>query len=116
MSALPEADFDVAECNSTAHYNGLLSTTDICSGARRAQDRCRVRIKMAGLLNDQQINEFFQNDLGAPMLCAEPSTGSWTLRGVLSREGACRPAAHPDVFSSVADDRQWIARTTGIAA
>lgn len=53
---------------------------------------------------------FFQSDLGAPLLCTSDPTGAggWRVHGVLSREGACRPAGHPDVYASVPDARAWI--------
>ena len=57
----------------------------------------------------------FQDDFGAPLMCSDPTTGTWTLHGLLTRQGSCGGSAvtHPDVYTSVPDIKGWILSSMG---
>ena len=48
-------------------------------------------------------------------MCSDPATGTWTLHGLLTRQGSCGGSAvtHPDVYTSVPDIKGWILSSMG---
>jgi len=86
---VPFVDKDL--CNSSAHYNGHLGLSDICTGSRTDRPVCKA-------------------DNGAPLMCLDPS-GYWKLMGIQSKEGECLTKSHPDVFASISAVNDWISKT-----
>ena len=71
-------------------------------------------VKMVFLVNVQKKILFFQEDVGAPLMCLDGVSGTWFLHGIMSREGECLPKSHPDVFADTSLSLNWIEKTAGI--
>ncbi|RZC34106.1 Trypsin, Ehrlichia rpt, Ldl recept a, SEA and/or FXa inhibition domain containing protein [Asbolus verrucosus] len=94
---LPVPVIDTEECNSTKHYNGLMSKDKICAG-----------------YTDSEKTPCY-NDEGAPLMCFSESAGStWELQGVLSHHDNCARSKHPAIYTAInAKIRKWVINTIG---
>jgi secreted trypsin-like serine protease len=93
---LPVPIIDSQECNSTKHYNGLMSKDKICAG-----------------YTDSEKTPCY-NDEGAPLMCFSDSAGTWELQGVLSHHDNCARSKHPAIYTSINEKmRKWVINTIG---
>ncbi|EFA04636.2 serine protease P146 [Tribolium castaneum] len=93
---LPVPIIDSEECNSTKHYNGLMSKDKICAG-----------------YTDSEKTPCY-NDEGAPLMCFSDSSGTWELQGILSHHDNCARSKHPAIYTSINDKmRRWVINTIG---
>ncbi|XP_031344981.1 uncharacterized protein LOC116172030 isoform X2 [Photinus pyralis] len=94
---LPVPTLETAQCNSSAHYNGRLTTDKICAG-----------------YTDSDRTPCY-NDEGAPLMCFSEISNTWELQGLLSNHANCGRNRHPALYTSINHDiRGWITNTTGI--
>ncbi|XP_044268825.1 uncharacterized protein LOC123014006 isoform X2 [Tribolium madens] len=93
---LPVPIIDSKECNSTKHYNGLMSKDKICAG-----------------YTDSEKTPCY-NDEGAPLMCFSDSSSTWELQGILSHHDNCARSKHPAIYTSINDKmRRWVINTIG---
>ncbi|KAJ8964247.1 hypothetical protein NQ314_005034, partial [Rhamnusium bicolor] len=83
------------ECNSTKHYNGMITEDKICAGYKESENEC-------------------YSDEGAPLMCFSNASESWELQGILSHPENCGSSPHPATYSSIdLKLRSWITNTIG---
>ncbi|KAK5645811.1 hypothetical protein RI129_004275 [Pyrocoelia pectoralis] len=94
---LPVPTLDIAQCNSSEHYNGRLTKDKICAG-----------------YTDSDRTPCY-NDEGAPLMCFSETSNTWELQGLLSHHANCGRNRHPALYTSVnRETREWIRNTTGM--
>ncbi|XP_076361029.1 uncharacterized protein LOC143252574 [Tachypleus tridentatus] len=91
---IPIPTMSAEECNGSAHYNGQLPHTSMCSGfIDRQEPAC-------------------QEHPGAPVMCINDED-RWELHGTLSFQRNCGHSGHPAVYTDISTVSTWLRSVIG---